>query len=195
MYQFSDTIYIVAQVVVMVPSSVSSALSSAPSVGFSGSRSSVPSAATAIAQLVSSRVVHLSGCGVHFPVFVGCARGVDSFFRGCFPSAQVFSVSGSSRGAFAARSISFVQSLAASGGVLVSFPSSPCPIGLLPSSTGSRAFSGFGSGSWASLAFAVGRGVQCFVFAPFGVPSGWGFVPCGDGWFSFTPSGSQLGLF
>jgi len=167
----------------MVPSSVSSVLASASLVGFSGSRSSVPSVARPVAALVSGRV------------FVGCARGVDSFFRVCFPSAQVFSVSGSSRGAFAARSISFVQSLAASGGVLVSFPSSPCPVGLLPSSSGSRAFSGFGSGSWASLAFAVGRGVRCFVFAPFGVPSGWGFSPCGGGWFSFVPCGYQLGLF
>jgi len=167
----------------MVPSSVSSVLASASLVGFSGSRSSVPSVARQVASLVSGRV------------FVGCARGVDSFFRGCFPSARVFSVSGSSRGAFAARSISFVQSLASGGGVLVSFPSAPCPLGLLPSSSGSRAFSGFGSGSWASLAFAVGRGVRCFVFAPFGVPSGWGFSPCGCGWFSFAPCGSQLGLF
>lgn len=167
----------------MVPASVSSVLSSASLVGFSGSRSSVPAVASQVASLVSGRV------------FVGCARGVDSFFRGCFPSAQVFSVSGSSRGAFAARSVSFVSALASSGGVLVSFPSSPCPVGLLPSPSSSRAFSGFGSGSWASLAFAIGRGVQCFVFAPFGVPAGWGLAPCGGGWFSFAPCGSQLGLF
>jgi hypothetical protein len=167
----------------VVPSSVSSILSSASLVGFSGSRSSVPAVASSVAALVSGRVA------------VGCARGVDEFFRGCFPTAEVFRVSGSSRGAFAARSVSFVQSLATSGGVLVSFPSSPCPVGLLPSSSSSRAFSGFGSGSWASLAFAVGRGVQCFVFAPFGVPTGWGFTPCGGGWFSFAPSGCQLGLF
>ena len=167
----------------MVPSSVSSVLSSAALVGFSGSRSSVPAVASSVASLVSGRV------------FVGCARGVDGFFRGCFPAAQVFRVSDSSRGAFAARSVSFVQSLAASGGVLVSFPSGACPVGLLPSTSSSRCFSGFGSGSWASLAFAVGRGVHCFVFAPFGVPSGWGFTSCGGGWFQFAASGSQLGLF
>ena len=167
----------------MIPASVSSALSSAALVGFSGSRSSVPAVASSVAALVSGRVA------------VGCARGVDEFFRAQFPSASVFRVSGSTRGAFAARSVSFVSALASSGGVLVSFPSSPCPVGLLPSSYSSRAFSGLGSGTWASLAFAVGRGVQCFVFAPFGVPSGWGFAPCGGGWFSFAPCGSQLGLF
>jgi len=180
---------------VVLPSSVSSVLTSASLVGFSGSRSSVPSVAASVAELVASHVAWESAAGCHVPILVGCARGVDSFFRGCFPSAQVFKVSGSSRGAFAVRSVSFVSALASSGGVLVSFPSGPCPVGLLPSSSGSRAFSGFGSGSWASLAFAVGRGVQCFVFAPFGVPTGWGFSPCGDGWFSFTPCGSQLGLF
>jgi hypothetical protein len=176
----------------MVPSSVSSILASASLVGFSGSRSlagreSLASACVSVATLLAAR----SSCSFA----VGCAAGVDAFFRGYFPSASVFRVSGSSRGAFAARSVSFVQSLAASSGVLVSFPSGACPVGLLPSTSSSRCFSGFGSGTWASLAFAVGRGVRCFVFAPFGVPSGWGFAPCGGGWFSFAPSGSQLGLF
>ena len=167
----------------MVPTSVSSVVSSAALVGFSGSRSSIPAVASSVASLVSGRVV------------VGCAAGVDRFFRGCFPSAQVFRVCGSSRGAFAARSVSFVQSLASSGGVLVSFPSGACPVGLLPSTSSSRCFSGLGSGSWASLAFAVGLGVESFVFAPFGVPSGWGFVSLGSGWFQFVPSSHQLGLF
>ncbi len=169
----------------MVPASVSSVLSSASLVGFSGSRSSVPAVAGSVASLVSCAVV------------VGCARGVDSFFRGAFPLARVFSVSafGSGRGAFAARSAAFVRALATGGGVLVSFPSSPCPAGLLPSASSSRAFCGSGSGSWASLAFAVGSGVPCFVFAPFGVPSGWGFAACGGGWFSFAPVAVQASLF
>lgn len=169
----------------MVPSSVSSVLSSASLVGFSGSRSSVPSVCGTVASLVSC------------PVAVGCARGVDSFFRGAFPSARVFSVSsfGAGRGAFAARSAAFVRALSVGGGVLVSFPSSACPAGLLPSVSASRAFCGSGSGSWASLAFAVGSGVPCFVFAPFGVPAGWGFASLGGGWFSFTPVAVQASLF
>lgn len=169
----------------MVPASLASALSSAPLIGFSGSRSSVPAVCGSVASLVSC------------PVFIGCAAGVDSFFRGVFPAARVFSVAsfGSGRGAFAARSVALVRAVASGGGVFVSFPSSPCPVGLLPSASSSRAFCGFGSGSWASLAFAVGLGVPCWVFAPFGVPSGWGFVPCGGGWFSFAPVAVQPSLF
>ena len=171
-----------------LPSSLVSDLSSASFVGFSGSRSVVPSVAAAVAAVVPSFT-----CSV----LVGCAAGVDAFFRCAFPAARVFSVAsfGVERGAFAARSVAFVRALATSGGVLVSFPSAPCPVGLLPSASSSRAFSGFGSGSWASLAFAVGSGVPCFVFAPFGVPSGWGFVACGGGWFSFAPAAVQSSLF
>ena len=170
----------------MVPTSLALALSSAPVVGFSGSRSSVPAVARSVASLVSCH-----------RVAVGCAAGVDSFFRDWFPTAQVFSVSsfGSGRGAFAARSVAFVRSLATASGVLVSLPSSACPVGLLPSASSSRCFCGLGSGSWASLAFAVGSGLPCFVFAPFGVPRGWGFVACGGGWFSFTPASVQASLF
>lgn len=184
--QFYGTLVTVFSLVVLVvPASLALALSSAPVVGFSGSRSSVPSVASSVAALVCC------------PVVVGCAAGVDSFFRGAFPRARVFSVAtfGSGRGAFAARSVAFVRSLATGGGVLVSFPSGACPIGLLPSASSSRAFCGSGSGSWASLAFAVGSGVQCFVFAPFGVPAGWGFVPCGGDWFSFAPASVQASLF
>ena len=167
----------------MVPTSLVSALSSASLVGFSGSRSSVPAVAGSVAALVSC------------PVVVGCAAGVDSFFRSSFPAARVFSVDFGGRGAFAARSVAFVRAVATGGGVLVSFPSAHCPSGLLPSASSSRAFCGSGSGSWASLAFAVGSGVPCFVFAPFGVPSGWGFVHCGSGWFGFSPAAVQVSLF
>ena len=170
----------------MVPTSLALALSSAPVIGFSGSRSSVPAVASSVAALVSC------------PVMVGCAAGVDSFFRGCFPAARVFSAAESGvfgRVAYALRSVAFVRAVATGGGVLVSLPSSACPCGLLPSASSSRAFCGSGSGSWASLAFAVGSGVPCFVFAPFGVPSGWGFVASGGDWFSFSPAAVQSSLF
>ena len=169
--------------VAVVPSSVASVLVSTSLVGFSGSRSVVPAVAGSVASLVSC------------PVVVGCAGGVDGFFRDRFPSASVFSVSISGRSGFAVRSVEFVRCLSTGGGVLVSFPSRVCPVGLLPSTSSSRCFCGLGSGSWGSLAFAVGLGVHCLVFAPFGVPSGWGFTSCGGGWFQFVSSGCQLGLF
>lgn len=168
-----------------------SLVSSAVCVGFSGSRS--PSAASlsalsSVAGAVSSGAV----------VVVGCAAGVDLSARGLFPSAVVLSVAsgafGSGRSAFARRSVACVSRVASAGGVWVSFPSSPCPPGLVPSSVSSRCFSGSGSGSWASLAFAAGSGLSCLVFLPSGVAAPSWLVPVGGGWFSFSPP-VQLSLF
>jgi hypothetical protein len=177
---------------VYVPRSVLVGVAGFPVVGFSGSRSVSPPAVV-LAALVSA--VSAVGCSV----FVGCAPGVDAVFRSAFPAARVFSAAsfGRGRGAFAARSSAFVTALAGAGGCLVSFPSGPCPAGLVPSSSSSRAFCGAGSGSWASLALAVGLGVPCFVWLPAGVcpPSGWGFSGLGAGWFSVVPVAAQLSLF
>ena len=162
--------------------------------GFSGSRSGVPAS-------VLSSVVGLIPSDSQ--VFIGCARGVDSFFRSAFPSASVFQAAdfGRGRGAFAARSVAVVLAVAAADGLWVSFPASGCPAGLLPSASSSKAFCGSGSGTWGSLAFALGNGVPCLVFSPVGVPRGWGFspVPSCPGWFGCSVAlGSapvQLSLF
>ena len=165
---------------------------SAPVVGFSGSRSPSPAVVSAV-HLVCGFVPASSS------VFVGCARGVDAIARSVFVGApagcRVFGVSGGGRGAFAARSVRFVRALAASGGVLASFPSGPCPAGVVPSSSSSRCFCGGGSGSWASLAFAVGLGVPCCVFlgsAP--VPSGWPSGYRAGDWWVLRPAAAQLSL-
>lgn len=133
-------------------------------------------------------------------VLVGCAKGVDAFFRKTFPYAEVFSVSsgqwGVGRGAFAGRSAAMVRALAARSGLLVSFPASQCPVGLLPSASASRAFCGAGSGTWATLSFALGSGVPCLVFlgcVP--VPAGWGLVSVGGDWWCPAPAPVQLALF
>lgn len=155
--------------------------------GFSGSRSSVPSGCHAIApEAQRGAIAPLVPDGSR--VLVGCAQGVDAFFRSSFPNAEVFWASsyGSGRGSFAARSVAVVLALAASGGLWVSFPSSPCPVGLLPSHNQSKCFSGLGSGSWASLAFALGCGVPCLVFqGNISIPAGWDLsgVPGCLGWF------------
>lgn len=172
-----------------LPSSVSSLVSSAPAVGFSGSRSFVPYSVELVAAAVSAGV----------PVFVGCAAGVDAAARGFFPGARVFSAAsfGSGRGSFAGRSVAVVRAVAAAGGLWVCFPSGVCPSGLAPSASSSRAFCGAGSGSWASLAFAVGLGVPCLVWC-FAPPVVWGFSSLGDGWWFRSapiPVGVQLSLF
>jgi hypothetical protein len=175
---------------------VSSVLSPAPVVGFSGSRVCSPEMADALdfmARWVSSES----------SVYVGCARGVDEWVRGVWPEVRVFSVSDmgfAGRGAFAARSISFVDAVAAAGGG-VGF----CPGPWFPSRGWLGSVLSFlpylfwrGSGSWGTLAYAIGRGVPCFVFLGTAVaPAGWGLLPLlpWDGWVSFVPSSVQLSLF
>ncbi|WP_245562224.1 hypothetical protein [Stanieria cyanosphaera] len=145
------------------------------SVGFSGSRS--PSAAASAALSALLRVVP---SGVR--VSVGCARGVDllcrSFFAGS-PSLLMFSVAsgqfGSGRSAFARRSSRCVLSVAAGfRGLLVALPSAAVPpAGVRPS----RSFFGGGSGSWGSLAFALGRGRRVLLWLPSGcLPPSWSGV-------------------
>lgn len=153
----------------------SSVLGSVVAVGFSGSRSPSAAAAAALAAvlpLVPGRV----------RVSVGCARGVDaavcSFFAGS-SSLLVFSVAsgrfGRGRSAFARRSSRCVLSVAAgSAGVLVALPSAPvCPADVRPS----RSFFGAGSGSWGSVAFALGRGRRVLLWLPSGcLPPVWSGV-------------------
>ena len=153
--------------------------------GFSGSRSVVSSGCSVLAGLLRGRF---------FSGVVGCARGVDSFFASSFPGLSVCSASafGSGRSSFARRSIWVVESVARSSGLWCSFPACQCPSGLVPSGRSSRCFSGSGSGSWASLAYACGLGCACLVFLPAGVafPPGWslfGFSSLGGGWW-FAPA-------
>lgn len=162
--------------------------------GFSGSRSGVPSLGAA------SRAAACVPSGGS--VFVGCARGVDEFFRGQFPAAVVFSVAsgefGSGVSAFARRSVACISAVTAAGGLWVSFPSGACPAGLLPSSRSSACFCGSGSGSWASLAFALGSGCACLVFlGSVPCPRGWGLaaVPGWSGWFFAPAAPVQSSLF
>jgi hypothetical protein len=181
----------------MVPGVVADLLSGSlgvvPCVGVSGSRSVVPP--------VLSSVLGLLG-RAPFPVLVGCADGVDGAVRSGLPSERlrVFRAVGRGRGALAGRSLACVRAVAAAGGLWLSFPSGPCPAGLLPSAAGGS-FCGSGSGSWASLAVAVGLGVPSLVLLPPGVcpPAGWGFqrlgsFACGSWWVSL-PAGRQSALF
>ena len=167
--------------VFVLPAPLLSALSRSSVVGFSGSRSLVPPAglfAAVVAAVPSSA-----------SVVVGCARGLDLCARSAFPGSLVLSASsfGSGRGAFARRSVAVVSSLSSSPApVFLSFPGVSCPPGLVPSSSSSSCFCGLGSGSWASLAFAVGSGVPCFVWLPPGVsfPVSWSAVWLGGGWWA-----------
>ncbi len=159
----------------MIPDCILELVASSPIVGFSGSRVAAPGAKKQISEV--SRFVPSSSV-----VAVGCARGVDAIAREIFLEARVFRVAsgdyGRGRAAFARRSIACVESC--QGGLWLSFPASSCPPGLMPKKS---AFNGSGSGSWASLAYAIAIGVRSVLWLPPSVfpPAGWGFSSCGSG--------------
>ena len=181
--------------------SLSSFVCSFPSVAFSGSRVSGSSASVS--------------CGAFLPVLasfsgavaVGCASGVDLCVRSAFPSASVFSVSSFlvggrvCRASFARRSSALVQWCASAGGLLVAFPLGACPSAVAPSVS----FGGCGSGSWGSVALAVGLGCSVLVVLPSGAfpaPSALasrfrfvGVAPCGGSLWLSSPAPVQLSLF
>lgn len=178
-------------------------LHSLRSIGFSGSRTPSRGAVLALEELLP---LVPSRCRVS----VGCARGVDSLVRAYFRSScslLVFSVEsgrfGSGRSAFARRSVACVRSVRKGDrGCLVALPSSPsCPAGVRPS----RFFNGEGSGTWGSVAYALGRGRQVLLWLPSGcLPPSWsgvswsvsGAALVGCWWFGVSvPAPVQLSLF
>ncbi len=189
----------------MSVSSLSRLLSSAAVVGVSGSRA--PSPASRYACRWALRQLAPSA-----HIVTGCAAGVDTLARALCPAARVVRASAFAashpRGALAARSVAVVRAVASAPGgaasaLWLAFPGGPCPAGVLPSPSGSACFSGAGSGTWASLALAVGLGVPALVFLPAGVapPAGWPLVsvpgcagPRGA-WLRFWPAVVQSALF
>jgi hypothetical protein len=195
---------------VLVMVSLASFVCSFPCVAFSGSRLSGSSAAASCRAFLPL----VSGFGGS--VGVGCACGVDSLVRSAFPSASVFRVGSFavggrvSRASFALRSSALVSWCASASGLLVAFPLGACPVGVAVSSS----FRGCGSGSWGSVALALGLGCSVLVVSPVGVGSAWfgalascfrpvGVAPCGGSlWLASSvplpaPSvgGVQLTLF
>ena len=189
----------------MSVASLTSLLASAPVVGVSGSRAPSPVSASVCRWAVGQLAPGAS-------VVTGCAAGIDRVVRLARPSASVIEASafGAGRGALAARSVAVVRAVAAGGpsALWLAFPSGPCPPGLVPSRQPSACFSGHGSGTWASLALAVGLGVPALVFLPSGVAAppasgagAWPLAPvpgCAGrrgAWLRFRPSVVQPSLF
>ena len=166
----------------LVTASVLSLVAGASALAFSGSRSVVPPVLAPVLAVVPSRAF----------VAVGCASGVDALVRASVCGCTVYSARSFAASSYVARlvlrSAAVVAAVAPrAGSLVVVFPSAACPSGLVPSPVVSRCFRGLGSGSWATAALAVGSGASVLVFSPFGVPSGWGFVALGFGWFVVAP--------
>ena len=173
----------------MLPAPVARLVAAAPLLVVSGARRPSPVVVAAARTVVAARPASA-------PVLVGCAPGVDAVVR-AHPAARVLRASafGHGRGAFAARSSALVRTAAATpGAVLVALPSGPCPFGLVPARSSSRAFSGHGSGTWGTAALAAGLGLSIVVALPAGTapPAGWPLVSIasepGLVWHTSTPS-------
>ncbi|OCQ92244.1 hypothetical protein BCD64_00050 [Nostoc sp. MBR 210] len=119
-------------------------------------------------------------------ILVGCARGIDEYVRSNCPRANIFKVSDYWQGnlnkaAFAVRSQAMVKDLSFKNGLLIAFPSSECPQKLKPSKS---AFSGHGSGTWATMAYAIALKLDCLLWLPDEIqpPQHWELEQINDGW-------------
>lgn len=132
--------------------------------GFSGSRSVVP---PHLADFINS--VPRGGL-----ICVGDAKGVDAAVQSIAATGpgtvKVFRVSSypasSYTGSLALRSAACVREVSEKQGLWVAFPSEKCPSSLRPSASVSQCFCGTRSGTWASLAFAVGSACDCLLVLP-----------------------------
>ncbi|MFK5855110.1 MAG: hypothetical protein QM503_03190 [Bacteroidota bacterium] len=142
-------------------SSITSLILNFPVVGFSGSRNPTYQAGSSVSFFLPYLSCYSGTIGV------GCANGVDDIVRSYFPQSRVFKVQPPiNRKAFALRSTRLVKWVHSSKGLLVAFPFSASPKSVVPSTT----FHGYGSGTWGSIALAIGIGspVLVFVHSPSG---------------------------
>lgn len=175
-----------------LPPSVLQLLSSARSVVVCGSRRVVPPVL---------RPFLLVLAGLRCVVACGCCGGVPALCRLFVSRSRVFSASAFSGPSVAsrlvARSCALVRSVVGVPGALwCSFPLGPCPSVCRPGAV----WCSCGSGSWSSLALAVGLGVPALVWLPSSVRFPWAGAVClGGGWWfvdsSVRVSVSQQALF
>lgn len=153
-------------------------------VGFSGSRSVVP--------------VWLPRVGAAVPVgvsvLVGCASGVDHAVSLACPTAQVFTASafGVGSAGIVRRSVALAQQVAAVSGLLVAFPSGPCPVGVSPTVQPRTTFCSGGSGTWATVTLALGSGAAVLLWLPAHLSAPSWVSPLGGGWYFSGPLVSKL---
>lgn len=128
-------------------------------------------------------------------VLVGDAKGIDQYVRENCATATVFKVSdywsgNIQKAAFAVRSQAMVKNLSSKNGLLIGFPSSECPQGLKPSKS---AFSGHGSGTWATVAYAIALNISCLLWLPDEMqpPQQWNLITAVDGWWSSVNQSDQ----
>ena len=113
--------------------------------------------------LVQSVVMAVENAGQ--AISVGCQRGADEFVRAVAKEYTLFEASdyGQGKQAFATRSQAMVKAVATSNRPgLIGFVTKPSPVGIFPDGrwrSGKQA-----SGSWSTIAFAIGLGLPTIVF-------------------------------
>ena len=129
-------------------------------------------------------------------VGVGDASGADALVRAIAPTAHVFRSADRRPFALAIRSQEMVRAASS----LVAFADRACPVGLVP---GPQPFNGFGSGTWATIAYAIHLGKPVTMFALDDVgrlpqwesgewqADGWHHANCGEG-YSWKPAQTKL---
>lgn len=103
-------------------------------------------------------------------ILVGDAPGCDITVRRAAPLAIVFRHDPNlpKRAALAYRSIQMIDTLARSTApILIAYPDRPCPEALRPSRRPGDCFNGSGSGTWATVCYALGQGVPVVVWPGF----------------------------
>lgn len=111
---------------------------------------------------------------------VGCAKGVDSLVQHSFENAIIFKAKSHSKKELVIRSTNLVKSNGIAGGLLIAFPCGAKPNKVSPSHT----FYGGGSGTWGSIALAIGFGYPVIFFT---ATCPWQFCSnLSTGWFYFN---------
>lgn len=95
-------------------------------------------------------------------VLVGDCSGVDRCVRTAFRQANVFWAAYYG-GILPRRSAAVVEACVEANGLFCAFPSGKCPQSVTPSPSVRACFKGGGSGTWASLALAIGQRCACLV--------------------------------
>jgi len=133
-------------------------------IAFTGSRAPSGASLSVCSQVAGLLWAHMP---VGARVGVGCCSGIDQAVRHQVPGVVLFSVARPvvHRGAFVVRSIRLVRWLCrGAGAVLFAFPSHGCPSGVVAGSS----WAGCGSGTWGTVALALGSGARVVVFVPRG---------------------------
>lgn len=169
--------------IIQLPIDVINTLRLSRVVGISGSREVVPDTCMDTCGWLATRK--------NVIIAVGDARGVDTACRLAIRGYVPFNVEdypgGSIRSRLARRSQACVRFVAGSDAALwVSFPAGACPAECVPS----RYWPKGGSGSWSSLAMAIGLGCPVIMWLPEGIVAPWRRFAClGGGWW-YAASGS-----